>query len=139
ERRAAGKAEPLQIDYAFGSGHHATTFVTLTERTPDRPRMFEHRLTVFSDQAMPDITPGQGQARRSNIQGVGPSGRSYLTLETLKCFECHTTATSDRGPLVLDEATMIANIGCERCHGSGKAHVEAAQRGAGDEALKMPF
>jgi hypothetical protein len=139
ERREAGKAEPFQIDYAFGSGRHATTFVTLTDRTPDRPTMLEHRLTVFAHQGMPDITPGQGQARRSGIQGVGPSGRSYLTQQTLKCFDCHTTSTSDRGPLVLDETTMIPNVGCERCHGPGKTHVEAAGRGAGDDVLKMPF
>ncbi len=139
ERCEAERVEQFPIDYAFGSGRHATTFVTLTERTPDRPRMFEHRLTVFAHQESPEITPGQGKARRSTIQGVEPSGRSYQTQQTLKCFECHTTAISDRGPLLLDETTMIPNIGCERCHGPGKEHVEAAHRRAGDEALKMPF
>ena len=139
ERREAGEVERFLIDYAFGSGHHATTFVTLTDRTPDRPTMIEHRLTVIAHEGAPDITPGQGRIRGPNRPGMGPSGRRYTSELTLKCFECHTTVMSDRGPLVLDEATMIPNVGCERCHGPGRAHVQAARRGAGEADLVMPF
>jgi hypothetical protein len=32
---------------------------------------------------------------------------------------------------------MIPNISCERCHGPGRAHVEAARRGASPSALAM--
>jgi hypothetical protein len=139
ERREAGEVERFLIDYAFGSGRHATTFVTLTDRTPDRPTMVEHRLTVYAHKDVPDITPGQGRARSPHTEGVSPSGRRYPPSSTLKCFECHTTVTSDRGPLVLDEATMIADVGCERCHSPGRSHVEAARRGAAEAALAMPF
>jgi hypothetical protein len=139
ERHEGEQIERFLIDYAFGSGRHATTFVTLTDRTPDRPTMIEHRLTKFTHKEKPDITPGQGQASRSNSQRIGSSGRHYPTWATLKCFECHTTATSKRGPLVLDEATMIHNVGCERCHGPGRAHVLAAARDVDDAALAMPF
>src|SRR4051794_37731023 len=72
ERREAGEVERFVIDYAFGSGHYATTFVSLTDRTPDRPTIIEHRLTVFAHKDAPDITPGQGQARGSNRPGMGP-------------------------------------------------------------------
>jgi hypothetical protein len=139
ELHEAGEVEKFLIDYAFGSGRHATTFVTLTNRTPDRPTMFEHRLTVFAQKDAPDITPGQGLARGASRQGDGRSGRIYPTRSTLKCFECHTTTTSGRGPLALDEATMTPNVGCERCHGPGRSHVEAARRGGDSEALAMPF
>jgi hypothetical protein len=139
ERHEAGDVERIPIDYAIGSGHHATTFVTLTDRTPERPTLLEHRLTVFSHSQTPDITPGQGNNRGSTRQGVGSSGRLHSTEATLKCFECHTVATSDRGPHVLDESTMIPNVGCERCHGPGRAHALAARRGAGDQELKLPF
>jgi predicted CXXCH cytochrome family protein len=139
ERREAGEVERLVIDYAFGSGHHATTFVTLTDRASDRPMLLEHRLTVFTHKDVPDITPGQDLATGPNRPGMMPSGRRYGTAMMLRCFECHTTVMSDRGPLALDEATMIPNVGCERCHGPGRAHVQAARRGAGEVALAMPF
>ena len=34
---------------------------------------------------------------------------------------------------------MIPNVGCERCHGPGQAHIEAARSGAEDRQLSMPF
>jgi len=139
ERHEGTKIERYLIDYAFGSGHHATTFVTLTDRTPDRPTMLEHRLTLFAHSAAPDITPGQGQTRGPDREGMGPSGRRFTTALTLKCFECHTTAVSDRGPLILDEATMIPNIGCERCHGPGRAHVQARRQRTEEKASALPF
>ena len=139
ERHEGGQVERYLVDYAFGSGRHATTFVTLTNRTPDHPTMLEHRLSVYAHKLAPDITPGQGEARAAKLEGMGPSGRDYATASTLKCFECHTTITSDRGSLILDEATMIPNVGCERCHGPGGAHVKAARREAKDGPLTMPF
>ena len=139
ERREAGDAERFVIDYAFGSGHHATTFVSLIDRTPSSPTMIEHRLSVYAHRDAPDITPGQGKIRGPNRPGMGPSGRRYTPDFTRKCFECHSTILSERGPLVLDEATMIPNVGCERCHGPGRAHVQAARRGAGEVELAMPF
>ena len=65
------------IDYAFGSGHHATTFVSMLDRTPDRPTILEHRLTAFAHRADLDITPGQGQARGPGREGMVTGGRRY--------------------------------------------------------------
>jgi hypothetical protein len=137
ERRKDGEVSRRLIDYAFGSGHHATTFVTLTDRAPERPAMIEHRMTIFAHKSLPDMTPGQ--AADGKKEGLGPFGRRYKGANALKCFECHTTLLSDRGPLVLDEPTMIPNVGCERCHGPGKSHVDAARAGADDLTLSMPF
>jgi hypothetical protein len=139
ERTEAGEVERLLVDYVFGSGHHATTLVTLTDRTPDRPALLEHHLTVFAHKEQPDITPGQGVGGKT--EGLGRLGRRFAGSDAVKCFECHATVTSDRGPSMLDEATMIPNVDCERCHGPARAHVEAARRGAvaGDPALALPF
>ena len=137
ERREADEIERFVIDYAFGSGHHATTLVSLTGRDPTRPTMIEHRQTVLAHKDLPDITPGQSLT--VEVEGNSPSGRRYSDVNTLKCFECHTTVMSESGPNALSEATMIPNIGCERCHGPGRSHVEAARGGAEETALAMPF
>ena len=137
ERQENGEVSRRLIEYAFGSGHHATTFVTLTDRDPEHPAMIEHRMTIFAHKDLPDITPGQ--AADAKLEGREPSGRRYTDTKVLKCFECHTTLMSDRGPLALDERMMIANVGCERCHGPGKSHVESARAGARDADLAMPF
>jgi hypothetical protein len=137
ERRAAGRIERLPIDYTFGSGHHATTFVTLTDRSPDHPAILEHRMTAFAHKELPDITPGQ--ARDGDRKGIVPEGRRYGPDDALKCFGCHTTVTSSRGAIALEEATMIPNVGCERCHGPAGKHVELARKGIEGDALKMPF
>ena len=137
ERRESADVEQLPIDYAFGSGLHGTTLVTLSDRTPNRLEIIEHRLTAYAHGETLDITPGQEVG--SSKEGIVPSGTHLGNAITLKCFNCHTTTTSDRGPLVLDEATMIPNVGCERCHGPGRTHVEAARQGSAEAFLAMPF
>lgn len=137
ERREAGAIQRLFLEYAFGSGHHATTFVTLTSRDPQDPALIEHRLSLFAHQPQPGLTPGLSLAGKA--AGNTPAGRHHSKINTLKCFVCHTTVTSDRGPDVLDPATMIANVTCERCHGPARDHVAAARAGRIDEALRMPL
>ena len=39
----------------------------------------------------------------------------------------------------IDEAMMIPNVSCERCHGPGRAHVAAARRDAPEAELVLPF
>ncbi len=139
DRAVAGKVKTLFLEYAFGSGRHARTFLTLLDRNPEHPVAFEHRLSYFAHAGGLglDVTPGQ--SLRSDTQGNTPDGRVHTPDDTVKCFGCHATTTSDRGLDVLDAATMIPNVTCERCHGPGGAHAEAARRGAGAEQLAMPL
>jgi hypothetical protein len=134
-RTAEGKVEEIIADYAFGSGHNATTFVSMMD--PGVPTIVEHRLTYYAKESVLRLTPGHdalmhqpgGIARA----GVLPPG------EALKCFGCHTTQIPARAGRAIDEETMIPNVSCERCHGPGRAHVEAARRGAPDAELELPF
>jgi hypothetical protein len=139
ERRDEGAAlaERLTLDYAFGSARHAgTSFVTLTDTAPAHPSGLEHRLSYFASDGSLGLTPGQAarpeRGTHDEWTGRRLDGRALLT-----CFHCHTTLTSSRGPTVLDVATMVPNVSCERCHGPGRAHVAASQ--AGDSDLTMPF
>ena len=46
-RKTQDKFEECIADYAFGSGHHATTFVSMIR--PGTPAILEHRLTYFAE------------------------------------------------------------------------------------------
>ena len=137
ERRQANEVEKLVIEYAFGSGHHATTFVTLTDRSPSRPAILEHRLTAFAHLARPGLTPGQ--SLNGHASGNTPSGRLMSTANTLDCFRCHSTRTSSHGTDQLDESSMIVGVSCERCHGPGGEHVAAARSAPAGQTLAMPM
>ena len=137
ERTEAGTVDRFLIEYAFGSGHHATTFVSLTERDPTRPIALEHRLTYFAHSQSLGLTPGQSLT--GHAAGNSPRGRIHTNEDTLKCFGCHATVTSDRGPDELDETTLVPNVSCERCHGAGRLHVEAARRGTVDSDSSIQF
>ena len=134
-RSEGGEVDRRVVEYAFGSGHRATTFVTVLDHDSPRPSILEHRLTYFAHETGLGLTPGLSESAQA--AGNSPLGRVHEPGDAIKCFACHTTVNSNRGKEVLDERTMIPNVSCERCHGPGRSHVEAAQRGAGLEALRM--
>jgi predicted CXXCH cytochrome family protein len=135
ERSDEGTTERLLIDYAFGSGSHATTFVSMTEPDPAKPSALEHRLTYYAETETLDVTPGQ--EKTAPAEGTTPRGRSVASLKILKCFGCHTTVTSAQSRDLLDVTGMVANISCERCHGPARAHVAAARRGGSSLAMRF--
>src|SRR5262245_36873250 len=59
ERNEGEVAERFLIDYAFGSGHHAVTFVSLDARRPRESSSKEHRLTYYAHTRGLGVTPGQ--------------------------------------------------------------------------------
>jgi predicted CXXCH cytochrome family protein len=73
------------------------------------------------------------------LEGWTPEGRALSSRVTRKCFRCHTTRLAARSPFDFDESTMIPGVSCERCHGPGRAHIEAAKAGADADALRLPF
>lgn len=143
DRAEQGDVRRFLLEYAFGSGHHATTFVTVTEPDPVRPTLLEHRLTYFASDRSLDMTPGQSAVSRlvppapAPVPGTTPVGRVVTGSDALKCFRCHTTRTSAQVPEELDTATMIPNVSCERCHGPGRDHVASVR--AGKAAPTMAF
>jgi hypothetical protein len=135
ERRGHDQTSHWVVDYAFGSGRHATTFVTLTD--PTVPKLLEHRLTYYTARQALDVTPGQGAHIRS--ADIKRHGREPSPQEARKCFRCHSTELSAHGDERIDESTMIASVSCERCHGPGRAHVEAARGDAPNPELALPL
>ncbi len=142
-RLEVSRADPRRIErwiiqYAFGSGRHATTFVDILD--PATPGILEHRLTYYTGEGRFGVTPGQGKTN-SSVADLKPHGKELTESAARKCFGCHSTQLSARDPERIDEATMIPNVSCERCHGPGRAHVERASATGGVAAaqLTMPF
>jgi hypothetical protein len=134
-RKAQGKVEECVADYAFGSGHSATTFVSVIDLAI--PAILEHRLSYYANASALSLTPGHNSKRPP--PGLSPLGSVPPPHAVRACFGCHSTQISARGDGRIDEATMIPNVSCERCHGPGRAHVTAARRGAPERELSLPF
>jgi hypothetical protein len=141
DRTIGGKIESMLLDYALGSGTHGITFVA----TPARemwdldPTGIEHRLSYFPEKRL-GMTPGQRRtkARTADVETVG-FGRAESTDRLQKCFGCHATLTSSLTPYRLELSTLIPNVSCERCHGPGLPHIEAARRGDSDLRMRFGF
>jgi hypothetical protein len=119
--------QALAIDYVFGSGQHTNSFVSLDAADPAQPHALEHRLTYYAAKDALGVTPGQ---KADQLEGETTTiGRILDPTETFKCFGCHTSSTSALDRARIDPASMIPNVTCERCHGSGAAHIDAVERG----------
>lgn len=140
--------------WAFGSGKHGHTFLCGSPRPGPEPRtpaeqraaeelpsptaeeaalFLEARISYYSRSGKWDITPGQ----TSGPVSLSPLGRTQSLEEAQKCFLCHSSAVVSDGRQIDTRASRF-QVGCESCHGPGRAHVDAARRGAPPETLKSP-
>jgi Cytochrome c554 and c-prime len=107
------------LEWAFGAGS-----LGFTALGRFGGRYFEHRVSYFTVAGQPGITPGQPPGPpRSAVAALGifkPPRDAY------DCFNCHSTGLerdADGGPTL---AEMSPGVQCERCHGPGPRHMEAA-------------
>ena len=59
-------------------------------------------------------------------------GRPIDDAEARRCFGCHTTASTTAAGFAASRA--IPGVTCEACHGPGRAHVNAMERGGRSRA-----
>ncbi|QDU60126.1 Doubled CXXCH motif [Planctomycetes bacterium Pan216] len=123
-------AEGLAVDWLLGSGIHAQTPVSLSRQFGTG---LEHRMTWYAESDAMGVTPGQQLYRSEDVsQPAEYFGRVFTWKEMCDCLGCHATFLPEDRELTPE--TIIANIGCERCHGPSRAHVDAARRGKAFEA-----
>lgn len=110
-----------QIDYVIGSGNHARTYLSRTGRN----QLAELPLAWYSEN-------GGGWAMNPGYDRPDHEG-SRRHIET-NCIFCHNAypdqpvrKTSDREAVF--PTTLPEGIDCQRCHGPGRAHVQAARSG----------
>jgi Cytochrome c554 and c-prime len=119
-------AVELPVDWAFGAGGQAVTFVSRV----DKDWYLEHYLTYYSASRRLEPTPGQ-TGLRSNTLALA---MGYLYPSTnpvtgvIKCFQCHSTGPPSIGS---ENRIQPAELGvrCEACHGPGSAHAAAVSKG----------
>ena len=109
-RTDQAKVEDRIAEYAFGSGQHATTFVSVID--PKIPAILEHRITHYTQTGTLGSDP-RPDRRDSYRPAWIPTGGMISARNARKCFGCHTTQTSAREDLPIDEVTPIPNVTCD--------------------------
>lgn len=111
-----------EVHYVAGSGNHARTYLHLTPEG----KLFELPVAWYSENGGHwGMNPGFDHARH-------PDFRRQLLFE---CVACHTgypkieTGADASGREPLFPAGLPEGIDCQRCHGPGRKHIEAAAGG----------
>lgn len=133
-RTEGDKVDRTPIEYVFGSGKHGLSFLTTepAKSSTSDLQSIENHISYYAPGDRLDITTGQDKTS----DAMAKPGKTVMTkfgrvLEegtTRRCFDCHATLTSSRGYNHFDTQSLIANVGCERCHGPARDHVASARR-----------
>lgn len=117
----------MPVEWAFGSGNQAVTFVSQV----DEDSYLEHYFTYYSAAKVLAATPGHaGLEPKTPREARGVVYRTFdPDPKIMRCFRCHSTGRLSLGPR-LDIRPAEPGVHCEACHGPGSLHVNAA--GSGD-------
>jgi hypothetical protein len=119
----AGEAAP--VEFAFGSGKTGITLVSRAQGGAIR----EFRMSYFPSRRHWEVTPGQRGTP------ADPLGRVQDHEMAQRCFSCHSTVIP--ASQVVPEGRFMG-VGCEACHGPGRRHIEALQRGDPTPHIENP-
>jgi hypothetical protein len=126
-RIAAGdRAAVLPVEWAFGAGDQAVTFVSRT--APDA--YLEHYFSYYTRTRQMGITPGQEALAAPGISDA--AGFVHRGLDAVGCFQCHST-----GPVDISGGSLRPHelgVRCEACHDAGSEH----QASGGKAAIRNP-
>ncbi len=115
-----GKITTASVDWCFGSGMHANTWVTLLSDSLGSVDILELRWTHFTGAGEFGLTPGH-----PDTSGMTASARLGLLFDgprARRCFSCHASMPDDNLDLS-DFDAIHPGVTCQRCHGSRAEHV----------------
>ncbi len=120
ENSSGDSASQISLDWCFGSGRHARTWVATLSDSQGATDLLEFRWTWFRDIDGFDITPGQ--PGKHFATHLGPFGVLYDQSKARRCFACHSSYLAiDDGRLRLED--IETGVNCQRCHGLRGEHV----------------
>ena len=114
------------IDYVMGSGNHVRTYLHRTAQN----RLLQLPVSWYADAAHPEkpgyfaMSPGYDRADHLDF-------RRKIGYDCFFCHNAYPELPAGRDSAEADPvypAQLPEGIDCQRCHGPGSAHVEAAQR-----------
>lgn len=112
----------LALEWVFGAGAQAYTPVGRL-----RGVWVEHRVSWYRARDGLSLTPGYDPA--PSRDAFAALGVPQTAQNIYRCFNCHAAGVEQREDGALDLDRMIPGVTCERCHGPGAAHIEAARAG----------
>ncbi|MBL8177949.1 MAG: hypothetical protein JNK48_24945 [Bryobacterales bacterium] len=130
----AGNTIDIPVEWAFGAGDQAVTFVTRI----NEEWHLEHYRTWYAATGKMAPTAGHGQLRPKSLAEA--MGLPYKTTDPntgiLGCFECHSTGPATAGT---DGALRLTEHGvrCEACHGPGARHAATRTKASIGNPRKM--
>ncbi len=115
------------VHWLLGSGTHAQTPISID---PISGHGVEFRWSWFNGGQCLGVTPDHERFDDFRERSTEVFGRPMEPAQALTCLGCHATVVPPLNIPVTKE-TVLANVGCERCHGPRKRHVELAKLGKG--------
>lgn len=109
----------MSADYVIGTGKNAYTFFNIIEPNA----WIDLRISYYAQAKKWDFTPMQ----RPENHAPGDAGILEVGERLSSCLLCHVTVLRMTAGQI-DIGNSALGIGCERCHGPGKAHIETAKR-----------
>lgn len=114
---AHGARADAEMQWVFGSGDVGQSFLW---QKGDSFR--ESRFNYFAELSNFAATPGRLHGTPLSMDSA--VGRPIANFEAKTCFSCHTNNIS------ADLTTITPGVGCESCHGPGRAHTQAMEQRA---------
>ncbi len=122
-----GVPQPVILEWAFGAGAQGSTPIGLWGE-----QFLEHRFSYYS--RMGGLAPTFGHAPRVSTP-IAELGVLQDKRTISNCFNCHATGVQRSGS-EFSLAGMQPGVQCERCHGPGSVHIQAAERGTSKDEVR---
>ena len=128
EVRSNGRSVSYPVTWTMGAGDHGQTYLV-----DKNGAMFEGQASSFKNSL--GLTPGHKPLEEGPLEnGLGIPLKAH---DALRCFGCHTTASSAKS--VLNAAEAVPGVHCEACHGPGQNHVNSIMAGQIAQARQAIF
>jgi hypothetical protein len=125
--RENGGPDIAMLAWAFGAGAQGSTPVGHLD-----DQYIEHRFSYYS--RIRDLAPTFGHPVRVSTP-IAELGVLQANETIFRCFHCHATAV-EQLPSGPDLTHLLPGVQCERCHGPGSSHIQAAKKGASPAAIR---